>query len=171
MLWLAGVFDALPFYLLVIAVAFALGDHPLAVHAAMLAAFWTTTARLIRAEVARLIQSDFVAAARAGGSPDRRIILRHILPHTAPIVLVQAVIVFIAAVKAEIILAFLGLGRIDGISFGGMIAESSQEILAGQYMNLAAAGLGLFVLTASLSRLANRAQTALDPRSARNPDA
>lgn len=164
MLWLAGTIDAIPFYLLVIALAFALQGHPLAMHLAMAGAFWTTTARVVRAEVIRLGQAGFVEAARASGSTPTRIVSRHILPHTSPVLIVQATIVFVAAVKAEVILSFLGLGPADGVSWGIMIAESTQEILAGQYMNfLVASGL-LFGLVLALSLLADRLQQILDPR-------
>lgn len=163
-LWLAGTLDAIPFYLLVIALAFSLRGHPLAMQLAMVLAFWTTTARVVRAEVLSLRQSGFVEAARVGGSSNRRIISRHILPHTSTLLITQGMIVFVAAIKAEVILSFLGIGFADGISWGIMIAESTQEILAGQYMNFASASLMLFVLVASMSLLADRLQSMLDPR-------
>jgi len=72
--------------------------------------------------------------------------------------------VFVAAIKAEVILSFLGIGFADGISWGIMIAESSQEILAGQYMNFITASLMLLGLVASLNLLADRLQAMLDPR-------
>lgn len=163
-LWLAGTLDAIPFYLLVIALAFSLRGHPLAMHVAMALAFWTTTARVVRAEVIRLRRASFVEAARVSGLSNRQIIGRHILPHTSGLLIAQGVIVGVAAIKAEVILSFLGIGFADGISWGIMIAESTQEILAGQYMNFAAASLLLFALVASLSVLADRLQSMLDPR-------
>ena len=56
--------------------------------------------------------------------PELTIIFRHILPNTFHILLVQATIVFVAAIKSEVILSFLGLGVKDGVSWGLMIAES-----------------------------------------------
>ena len=44
-LWLKGVLDAIPFFLFVVAVAYSLQGHPLAMHVAMIATFWTTRAR------------------------------------------------------------------------------------------------------------------------------
>jgi ABC-type dipeptide/oligopeptide/nickel transport system permease subunit len=167
-LWLAGTVDAIPFYLLVIAVAFALQSHPMAMHLAMAGAFWTTTARVVRAEIIRLGQAGFVEAARASGSRPTRIVIRHMLPHTSPLLIVQATIVFVAAVKAEVILSFLGLGPASGVSWGIMIAESTQEILAGQYMNFIVASGLLFGLVLALSLLADRLQQALDPRHGRH---
>lgn len=163
-LWLAGTLDAVPFYLFVAALAFALQGNPWAMHIAMTATFWTTTARLIRGEVLRLKNREFVEAARALGLPHRIILFRHILPNTVPVMLVQATIAFIAAIKSEVILSFLGLGVQNDISWGLMIAESTQEVLAGHYMNFVAASGMLFVLVMGFNLFADGLQDALDPK-------
>lgn len=164
LLWIKGTLDAIPFYLFVAAVAFALHGYAGAMQMAMIATFWTTTARLVRAETMRIRELDFVAAARVSGLGPWRIIVRHILPNTAHVLLVQATLTFVAAIKAEVILSFLGLGVRDSISWGVMIAEAGQEILAGQYMNFIAASVALFGLVMAFNRLADQLQDRLDPR-------
>lgn len=163
-LWLKGVLDSIPFYLFVAAVAFALQGKPWAMHVAMVATFWTTTGRLVRAEVMKLKSRDFVTSARAIGLPDGLILWRHVLPNTAHILLVQATITFVAAIKTEVILSFLGLGVQDGVSWGLMLAESTQEVLAGQFNNFIAASLMLFALLMGFNLLADALQDAMDPR-------
>ena len=163
-LWLKGTLDAIPFYLFVAAVAFALDGNPWAMHIAMTATFWTTTGRLVRGEVLRMKNREFVEAARALGLPHRIVLFRHILPNTVPVLLVQATITFVAAIKSEVILSFLGLGVQDGVSWGLMIAESSQEVLAGHYMNFIAASAFLFVLVMGFNLFADGLQDALDPK-------
>lgn len=167
--WLIGTIDAIPFYLFVAAVAFAMQDWPGAMHLAMIMSFWTLTARLIRTETMRLRQRDFVAAARVSGGGTRRILFGHILPNLAPLLLVQVSLVFVAAIKAEVVLSFLGIGLQDSISWGIMIAEASQEILAGHYTNFVAASGALFLLVFSVNRLTDRIQERLDPRVRRMP--
>lgn len=169
-LWLKGTIDAIPFYLFVIAVAFALHSHPLAMHLAMIVTFWTTTARLVRAETIRISKSGFIEAARAGGSAPFRIMIRHLLPNLVHVLLVQSTLVFVAAIKAEVILSFLGIGVQDSISWGLMLAEAGQDVLAGQYMNFIAASLFLFVLVMAGSLLADRLQDSLGGV-VRNPSA
>lgn len=164
LLWLTGTIDAIPFYLFVAALAFALHGHGLAMHIAMIATFWTTTARLVRAETMRIRQLEFIEAARAIGVRPWRIIIRHILPNLSHVLLVQATLLFVAALKAEVVLSFLGIGVQDSISWGVMIAEASQEILAGQYMNFIAASGFLFVLVMAMNLMADRMQDALDPK-------
>lgn len=163
-LWLKGVLDSIPFYLFAAAVAFALKGSPWAMHLAMVVTFWTTTARIIRGEVIRIKQLEYVDAARAIGLPGLVIVFRHVLPNTFHVLLVQATIVFVAAINTEVILSFLGLGIQDGVSWGLMLAESSQEVLAGHFGNFIAAGGALFFLLMGFNLLADAMQDALDTR-------
>jgi len=165
-LWLKGVLDSIPFYLFAAAVAFALQGSPWAMHLAMIITFWTTTARIIRGEVIRLKQREFIEAAQAIGLPGLVIVFRHVLPNTLHILLVQGSIVFVAAINTEVILSFLGLGIQDGVSWGLMLAESSQEVLAGHFANFVAAGTSLFILLMGFNLLADALQDALDTRQA-----
>jgi len=163
-LWLKGVLDSIPFYLFAAAVAFALQGSPWAMHLAMIITFWTTTARIIRGEVIRIKQREFIDAARAIGLPGLTIVFRHVLPNTIHVLLVQSTIVFVAAINTEVILSFLGLGIQDGVSWGLMLAESSQEVLAGHFGNFIAAGTSLFILLMGFNLLADALQDALDTR-------
>lgn len=163
-LWCKGVLDSIPFYLFAAAVAFALQGSPWAMHLAMIITFWTTTARIIRGEVMRIKQREFIEAARAIGLPGLKIVFRHVIPNTFHILLVQGTIVFVAAINTEVILSFLGLGIQDGISWGLMLAESSQEVLAGHFGNFIAAGTSLFILLMGFNLLADALQDALDTR-------
>jgi ABC-type dipeptide/oligopeptide/nickel transport system permease subunit len=163
-LWLMGVLDSIPFYLFVAAVAFALGGYAYSMHIAMIVVFWTITARLVRGEVIKLKNFEFVEAARAIGVPRFLIIFRHILPNTLPILLVQATITFVAAIKSEVILSFLGLGVKDGVSWGLMIAESTQEVLAGHFNNFIAASVFMFGLVMAFNMFSDSLQDALDPK-------
>lgn len=163
-LWLKGVLDSIPFYLFVAAVAFALQGNPWAMHVAMVSTFWTTTGRLVRGEVIKLRNFEFVEASRAIGVPQVTIIFRHIVPNTFHILLVQATIVFVAAIKSEVILSFLGLGVQDGVSWGLMISESTVEVLAGFFNNFVWASLFLFVLVMAFNMFSDALQDALDPK-------
>ncbi|MGA1079922.1 MAG: ABC transporter permease [Steroidobacteraceae bacterium] len=162
--WLMGVLDSIPFYLLVAAIAFALEGNPWSMHVAMISTFWITTARLVRGEVIKLKGLEFVEAAHAIGVPEYTIIFRHILPNTFHILLVQSTITFVAAIKSEVILSFLGLGVKDGMSWGLMISESTFEVLAGFFNNFLAASVMMFGLVMAFSIFSDALQDALDPR-------
>lgn len=163
-IWLMGVLDSIPFYLFVAAIVFAMQDSPYAMHVAMVSTFWTGVARLIRGEVIKLRGLEYIEAAHAIGVPEYTIIFRHILPNTSHILLVQATITFVAAIKSEVILSFLGLGVKDGMSWGLMIAESSLEVLAGFFNNFIAASVFMFGLVMAFNMFSDALQDALDPR-------
>jgi peptide/nickel transport system permease protein len=165
-LWLKGVLDSIPFYLFVAAVAFALQGQDWAMHVAMIATFWTTTGRLVRAEVKKIKTQEFILSARAIGLPDPLILIRHVLPNTFHILFIQTSIAFVAAIKTEVILSFLGLGVQDGVSWGLMLAESTQEVLAGHFNNFLSASLMLFILLLGFNLLSDALQDAFDPRQA-----
>jgi len=163
-LWLKGVLDSIPFYLFVAAVAYALQGQAWAMHVAMIATFWTTTGRLVRAEVMKIKSREFVLSAQAIGLPDLLILVRHVLPNTMHILLIQTSIAFVAAIKTEVILSFLGLGVQDGVSWGLMLAESTQEVLAGHFNNFLAASIMLFALLMGFNLLVDSLQDAFDPK-------
>jgi ABC-type dipeptide/oligopeptide/nickel transport system permease subunit len=163
-IFLTGVLDSIPFYLFVAAIAYALQGNAWSMHIAMIATFWTTTSRLVRAEVMRLKQRDFVQASKAMGLPVSKILTRHVLPNALPVLLAQFALVFVAAIKSEVILSFLGLGVRDGVSWGLMLAESAQEISAGHFNNLLAASIPLFLLLLGINLMVDALQDAFDPR-------
>lgn len=163
-IWLMGVLDSVPFILLVAAISYTLQGSPWAMHIAMIATFWIGTARLIRGEVIKLKSLEYVEAAHAIGVSRFMIIFRHILPNTFHILLVQATLSFVAAIKSEVILSFLGLGVKDGMSWGLMISESTFEVLAGFFNNFIAASVLMFGLVMAFNMFSDALQDALDPR-------
>jgi ABC-type dipeptide/oligopeptide/nickel transport system permease subunit len=163
-MWLYGCVDAIPFYLFVAAVGFALKDQPYAMHIAMIATFWSSTCRIVRGEVIKIRGLEYVQAARALGVKNGSIIFRHILPNTYHILLVQSTIAFVGAIKSEVILTFLGLGVKDGVSWGTMLSESTNDVLRGHFGNFLAASGFLFILVIAFNLFADALQDALDPK-------
>ena len=164
LLWIMGVLDSIPFYLFIAAIVFVMQDSEYSMHVAMVATFWTSAGRLIRGEVIKLRGLEYIEAAHAIGVPEVTIIFRHVLPNTTHILLVQATITFVSAIKAEVILSFLGLGVKDGMSWGLMIAESTTEVLSGFFNNFLAASALMFGLVMAFNMFADALQDALDPR-------
>lgn len=162
--WFYSCLDSIPFYLFVAAVAFALQESPYAMHIAMIATFWSATCRIVRGEVIKIKNLEYVQAAKALGVGNMTIILRHVIPNTFHLLLVQSTISFVAAIKSEVILSFLGLGVKEGVSWGLMISESTNEVAAGIFSNFAVASAFLFFLVIAFNIFADALQDALDPR-------
>lgn len=162
--WIFGCFDAIPFYLFVCALSFAMQDHPFAMHLAMVGSLWTQSCKMIRSQVLKLSRMNFVEGAYVLGLNKSQIFFSHILPNLLPLLLVESMITFVTAIKAEAILSFLGLGLKEGISWGLMLAEASVELPAGIYNNLFAAAITMFVLVLALHCFLEALQNALKPR-------
>jgi peptide/nickel transport system permease protein len=101
---------AFPGLLLAIALVAVLGPSLVNVVLALSLIGWVGYARLVRGQVLRAREFEFVQAARAVGAPIPRILLRHIMPTALPAVTVQATLGMGAAILAEASLSFLGLG-------------------------------------------------------------
>ena len=73
-------------------------------------------------------------------------------------------LLFIAAIKSEVILSFLGLGVKKGPSWGIMISQSRQEVINGFYWQLGAATVLMFGLVLAFNILTDALQDAFDPK-------
>jgi len=93
------------------------------------AAWWLTMARVVRAQVAALMRSEFVQAARALGARKLRILWMHIVPNVLPVVLVQLALTLPAVVLFEALLSFLGLGIEPPRVSWGLLAADGIEAL------------------------------------------
>jgi peptide/nickel transport system permease protein len=148
----------------VAAIAFAMKDVPYAMHVAMIATFWSSTCRIVRGEVIKIRNLEYIQAAHAIGVNPLTIIYRHVTPNTFHIMLVQATISFVGAIKSEVILTFLGLGVKGGVSWGTMLSESTNDVLRGHFGNFLAASGFLFVLVIAFNMFADALQDATDPK-------
>jgi peptide/nickel transport system permease protein len=83
--------------------------------------FWRNSARVIRAQVLSLRNRSYIKAARAAGTSDAKILVRHILPSVLPLATFYGAIGVEAAVTTEASLAFLGFGDPSVISWGRML--------------------------------------------------
>jgi peptide/nickel transport system permease protein len=108
--FLFNVFMSFPSLLLAIAMVAFLGPSLNNLILALALIGWVGYARLVRGQVLKVREFDFVTAARAIGSSDARIIFRHILPNAIQPLIVQASLGMAGAVLAEASLSFLGLG-------------------------------------------------------------
>jgi oligopeptide transport system permease protein len=163
---LTDVFYAVPFILgaIVVLRSGILGRGVTAVAVALAAFGWMTAMRLVRSQVIAVKSSDYVAAARAMGASNNRILVRHILPNAVAPVLVYTTITIGVLIAAEATLTFLGVGlQRPAISWG-------LQIDAGQSLLRTAPHLVLFpsiILTLTVMAfimMGDALRDALDPR-------
>lgn len=110
---------------------------------------WMSTARLVRTEVLRLREQEFVLAARLLGHSSVRILFRHIVPHVKGLLLTAAMLQFAGAVLAEASLSFLGLGvQPPTPSWGNLLGQALAYIRTGWWMSIFPGGVLAAVLIA-----------------------
>ncbi|MGY1914503.1 ABC transporter permease [Blastococcus sp. SYSU DS0973] len=137
---------------------------PGAVAIALAAFGWMTAMRLVRSQVIAVKGSDYVAAARAMGASDVRILVRHILPNAVAPVLVYATITVGILIAAEATLTYLGVGlQRPAISWGLQIADGQSLLRTAPHIVLfPSAVLTLTVMAFIL--MGDALRDALDPR-------
>lgn len=167
--WLYSTIQSIPHLLLLIAITYALKDVVegglTRVYLAFGVTYWIGPCRLIRGEVLKLREAEYVQAARAMGYGHARILLRHVLPNTMHLMLVSSALLFVGAIKSEVILSFLGLGVQGEPSWGIMINQARAELINGFYWQIGAATAAMFGLVLCFNIFADALQDALDPKS------
>jgi peptide/nickel transport system permease protein len=124
---------------------------------------WTTFARLVRATFLTLRETDFVAASRALGGSDLRIIIRHILPNAIGPIIVEATLEFGYAIIEESGLSFLGFGIQPPTPSWGNLLSNAQEHFT-KYPWLAIfPGLMIFLSIISINYIGDGLRDAFDP--------
>jgi peptide/nickel transport system permease protein len=165
--FLMTVLASVPNLLLLIALIMVLGRGTVQVCVALGVTGWVSFCRIARGETLKLREADYVAAARALGVSDTRIIMRHILPNIAHLIIITFALTFTGLVLTETILSYLGVG-LDG-SWGQMIDQARNELSRTPiiWWNLAGASIMLFTLVLAVNTIADAMRDIADPRTRR----
>ena len=124
--WMMRIVDTLyglPYILLVILLLVYANQSFAVLIVAIGAVTWLTMARIVRGEVLRIRESEYVTAARALGVPPWQILLRHLLPNLAGPIIVCATLTVPVAILQESFLSFLGLGISPPATSWGALAS------------------------------------------------
>jgi peptide/nickel transport system permease protein len=160
------VFLAFPGILLAIALVAVLGPALRHVVLALVVIGWVGYARLVRGQVLRLREAEFVLSARAAGAGTARIVRSHLLPNVLPTLMVQASLGMAGAILAEAGLSFLGLGiQPPTPSWGAMINAGRGHLLDAPHLALIP-GLAILLTVMGLNFLGDSLIDELDPREA-----
>lgn len=125
---------------------------------------WPGLARLVRAEFLSLREREFVDAARVAGAGDVRIMLRHILPNTVGVIVVNATLLMAAAILIETSLSYLGFGILaPDISLGQIISEYSQAFKTRPWL-FWWPGLFIVLIALAINFVGDGLRDAFDPR-------
>lgn len=168
-IWLYSTFSSIPYLVLLVVLAFMFTGSKvegtlIPLYSAFCLTYWIGPCRVTRGEALKLKQLDFVQAANALGASKSRILLKHIIPNTAHLMFINLSLLFIGAIKGEVVLTFLGLGLKEGASWGIMINQSKSEVVSGFFWQIGAATFFMFVLVLAFNVLTDALQDAFDPK-------
>ncbi|MFT4305325.1 MAG: ABC transporter permease [Microbacterium sp.] len=125
---------------------------------------WASTARVVRAEILRVRQADFVTASRALGLSRFRTLVSHVVPNAIAPLLVVSTLSLAAAIVAEATLAFLGVGLGSSTMSWGADISQAQTSLRTSPMALIWPSLALTITVLAFILLGELIRDALDPR-------
>ena len=161
---ISDVFLAFPGILLAIAMVAVLGPALEHLILALVVIGWVGYARVVRGQVLKLREEEFVLAARSAGTNGAWILLRHIFPNVLPLVVVQASLGLAAAILSEASLSFLGLGiQAPTASWGAMIDAGRGHLLGAPHLTIFP-GLAILVTVMALNFLGDGLVQWLEPR-------
>jgi peptide/nickel transport system permease protein len=155
---------AFPGILLAIALVAVLGPSLSNVVIALSVSGWVGYARLVRGQVLKARELEFVQAARALGAGTPRILFRHVVPTTMPAVMVQATLGMAGSILAEASLSFLGLGVQPPMpSWGTMLNGGRLHLLDAPHLTIFP-GAAIAALVLGFNFLGDGLRDALDPK-------
>ncbi len=124
---------------------------------------WSANARIIRGEVLRVKNYEYIDAAKALGASRTRIIFRHILPNVLHIIIVLITLQIATAILVEAAVSFLGFGDPNAITWGQQL-ENARDAVKQAWWEGIFPGFFITVLVLGFSLLGNGLRDALDPR-------
>ncbi|RKD28994.1 ABC transporter permease [Thermohalobacter berrensis] len=131
---------------------------------AMAIAGWGGTARLVRGQVLQLKEMEFVMAAKTLGADAKRIILRHLIPNTMGVIIVNLTFAIPTAIFTEAFLSFIGLGiPVPYASLGSLSRDGIRMLLVHPYQ-LFFPSLIISILMLAFNLFGDGLRDALDPR-------
>jgi peptide/nickel transport system permease protein len=157
------VVQAFPFYVLLIALVFAVGTGAIGIYVAMALVAWVAYARIIRGEVATAKRQEYVLAARAAGFSDARILGRHIFPNVVTQAIVYAMSDIVVIILGIVTLNYLGLGFPPPTPDWGAMIFDGQSYLTTHPLQATIPGLAVVVTGIGLSLLGDGLADLLRP--------
>ena len=163
MMRLTDVMMAFPVLLLAIALVAVLKPSLWIVIGVIAFVYWTPIARIVHGQVLSLKEREFIEAARAAGIGHGRILLRHLLPHLVPLMIVYATLGIATNVLFEAALSFLGVGvQPPTPSWGVMISDGQSYYRSAPWL-IIYPGLAIMLTVLGFNLLGDGLRDALDP--------
>jgi ABC-type dipeptide/oligopeptide/nickel transport system permease subunit len=124
---------------------------------------WAFNARIIRGEVLRVKEYEYIEASKSLGASGKRIIFRHLLPNVLHVIIVLTTLQIATAILIEAAVSFLGFGDPNAITWGQQLEKANEAVKEAWWEGIFP-GIFITLLVLGFSLLGNGLRDALDPR-------
>ncbi|WP_033843304.1 oligopeptide ABC transporter permease [Geobacillus sp. FSL W8-0032] len=158
------ILNGIPYLIVVILFILIFEPGIISITLAMVITGWTTMARIVRGQVLKLKNMEYVLAARTLGAPTSRLIFKHLIPNVIGPIIITTMFTIPSAIFTEAFLSFIGLGiRPPEASLGSLVNDGYKSIQTYPHlMIIPAVVISLLILSFNL--VADGIRDALDPK-------
>ncbi len=164
MMRIVDIMDTIPSTIYVILLAVILKPGLTNIFLAIGVVYWTSMARLVRAQVLALKEQEFMLAARALGASRWRLVLRHLIPNAMAPIIVELTFSVPRAIFTESFLSFIGLGVSAPMASWGVLASDGFQGLRSYPWQLAFPAAAIILTTLAFNFVGDGLRDALDPK-------
>jgi peptide/nickel transport system permease protein len=161
---IVDVFLSIPELIFALAIAAVLGPSFRNIILALAAVFWVKYARIVRGEIIRIKQAEYVAAARVTGDSTWNIYRKDVLPNAVSPLVVQATLDMGNVVLIGATLSFIGLAQAGLTEWGAMVSAGQSGLLAGEWWLSTFAGLAIVLWALAFNLVGDGLRDVLDPK-------
>jgi oligopeptide transport system permease protein len=155
---------SIPYMVVVIIFSLFLGKGMGSLLIALCVTSWTGLARIVRGQIIELKQSEYVLAARVLGTPSFKIILKHLIPNTMSIIIINTTFAIPSFIFSEAFLSFLGMGIQPPLTSWGAMAALGQQQMTYYPHELIFPALAISVTMLAFNLLGDGLRDAFDPK-------
>ncbi len=161
---IVDIFLSIPELIFALAIAAVLGPSFQNIILALASVFWVKYARIVRGEIIRVKQSEYVAAARVVGDSTWNIYRKDVLPNSVTPLMVQATLDMGNVVLIGATLSYLGLAQAGLTEWGAMVSAGQSGLLAGEWWVSTFAGLAIVLWALAFNLVGDGLRDVLDPK-------
>lgn len=125
---------------------------------------WVNMARLVRAQILKLKNMEYVLAAHVLGTSNRAIIMKHLIPNTVGVIVINVMFTIPSAIFTEAFLSFIGIGLAEPKASLGVLINNGYQVLHNYPYLLIYPAIVIVLIMVCFSILGDGLRDALDPR-------
>lgn len=164
MMRILEIIAGIPYLVQVVLISLVIGEGLGSLIIAMTISGWTSTARMVRGQVMQIKNQEYILAARALGTPNHKIITKHVIPNILGIIIVSVTFDIPSFIFGEAFLSYIGLGIQPPMTSWGALASGAQQFMHFYPHQLFFPAVMISLTMLSFQLLGDGLRDALDPK-------